>query len=221
MADAKGVRRRSTPWSCASSSAFLSALCITLNLSSGGEMRAWPASQERGFERVPAVMACLMLRGGSASGAWMPPAVPGNDLPWIPQAITGDGGEGARTEGAGDASGSMDEQEGKRITAGTPEEALRILQVAACLQHPPISNCRFRHSVRKAIRKQALPPRSLATPAYVPPLCPFPLLRRNVTGRQLCALAGHVRHERRVQVVLPGGAGTNRGGGGVPGCGAG
>ena len=136
MADATGLRRRSTPTrrSCASPSACLIALCISvLNLSSGGEIRAWPASQERGFERVPAVMACLMLRGGSASGAWIPPAVPGDDLPWMPQAATGDGGEGARKEGAGNASESMDEGEGERITAGTPEEALRILQVVTCL----------------------------------------------------------------------------------------
>ena len=164
MAGALGARRRSTPtrWPCAPPSAFLLALCISvLNLSSGGEMRAWPASRDRGVERVPAVMACLMLRGGSASGAWKPPAMPGDDLPWMPQAATGDGGGGAGTEGAGEASGSMDEEEGERIVADTPEEALRMLQVADSLQPLPISNCRFRHSVRKAMRKQAVPPRSL------------------------------------------------------------
>ncbi|KAJ1481064.1 hypothetical protein T484DRAFT_1808824 [Baffinella frigidus] len=40
----------------------------------------------------------------------------------------GDGGGGAGTEGAGDASGSMDEEEGEKIVADTPEEALGMLQ---------------------------------------------------------------------------------------------
>lgn len=118
-------------------------MCISaLNLTSGGGMRPLSlggrASQERGFERVPVVLTCLMLRGGSATGAWVPPAFAGDGLPWMPQ---GDGGGGAGTEGAGDASGSMDEEEGEKIVADTPEEALGMLQVAASLLPLPLAEC--------------------------------------------------------------------------------